>query len=330
VQRLLALARLVAFPNTARQLIRAQSLDALQILDRLADRPGFPMEALRAAAADRASVVPTFLSAIEQYLARDSKPISADALFFVFHLLGEWREKAAYRPLARLLRCPPDMLDPILGGAITETTHRVMAAVCDGDPEPLYRIIVDANADEFVRSRMCEALAMAARNGEIQRAEAARFLHDCYSELKPQEECFVWNGWQSAIALLGLAELKPIVKQAFARGLISAGWLSFAHFEQDLQLTIEDPAALPHRSDGEFSLFGDTIEELSGWYCFSSTAKGNAERELPRPDLLISSRPMINPLRKVGRNDPCPCGSGRKFKKCCLPNEFDPTALRAT
>ena len=21
---------------------------------------------------------------------------------------------------------------------------------------------------------------------------------------------------------------------------------------------------------------------------------------------------------KVGRNDPCPCGSGRKYKKCCL------------
>jgi uncharacterized protein YecA (UPF0149 family) len=21
---------------------------------------------------------------------------------------------------------------------------------------------------------------------------------------------------------------------------------------------------------------------------------------------------------KVGRNDPCPCGSGRKFKRCCL------------
>lgn len=21
--------------------------------------------------------------------------------------------------------------------------------------------------------------------------------------------------------------------------------------------------------------------------------------------------------RRIGRNDPCPCGSGRKFKKCC-------------
>lgn len=24
------------------------------------------------------------------------------------------------------------------------------------------------------------------------------------------------------------------------------------------------------------------------------------------------------PLYRAGRNEPCPCGSGRKFKKCCL------------
>ncbi|MBU0800892.1 MAG: SEC-C domain-containing protein [Alphaproteobacteria bacterium] len=27
---------------------------------------------------------------------------------------------------------------------------------------------------------------------------------------------------------------------------------------------------------------------------------------------------LRNPMRDVGRNDPCPCGSGGKFKKCCL------------
>jgi uncharacterized protein len=31
----------------------------------------------------------------------------------------------------------------------------------------------------------------------------------------------------------------------------------------------------------------------------------------------LSSTPNIAPSR-VGRNDPCPCGSGKKFKKCCL------------
>jgi len=26
-------------------------------------------------------------------------------------------------------------------------------------------------------------------------------------------------------------------------------------------------------------------------------------------------------MAKPARNDPCPCASGKKYKKCCLPNE---------
>ena len=25
-------------------------------------------------------------------------------------------------------------------------------------------------------------------------------------------------------------------------------------------------------------------------------------------------------IKKIGRNDPCPCGSGKKYKKCCGAN----------
>jgi len=34
----------------------------------------------------------------------------------------------------------------------------------------------------------------------------------------------------------------------------------------------------------------------------------------------VSQQPMASVPRteeKVGRNDPCPCGSGKKYKKCC-------------
>jgi hypothetical protein len=27
-------------------------------------------------------------------------------------------------------------------------------------------------------------------------------------------------------------------------------------------------------------------------------------------------------MDRVGRNDPCPCGSGKKYKKCCLADTF--------
>lgn len=30
------------------------------------------------------------------------------------------------------------------------------------------------------------------------------------------------------------------------------------------------------------------------------------------------TEPFTNITKSVGRNDPCPCGSGKKFKKCCL------------
>ena len=28
--------------------------------------------------------------------------------------------------------------------------------------------------------------------------------------------------------------------------------------------------------------------------------------------------PYIREEEKIGRNDPCPCGSGKKYKKCCM------------
>ncbi|HMA72376.1 MAG TPA: DUF1186 domain-containing protein [Xanthobacteraceae bacterium] len=304
-------------------------MDAAQILNRLVYQEPLPVEALRAASADRARLAPIFVNAIEQYVSPDGDRAARDSLFFIFHLLGEWREKSAYRPLARLLRRPPDDLDEILGGAITETPHRVMAAVFDGDPEPLYEVILDPEADEYIRSCMLETIAMATLNGEMPRAEAARFLWTCYDEIKPQEECWVWQGWQSAIALLGLVELRPLVEQAFARDLISNTWLGFHHFEQDLQQAIDNPTALPRQSGGEYSLFGDTVEELSRWYCFRPEEPVKKREDIRQETVLWQRGTMVNPQRKIGRNDPCPCGSGRKFKKCCLTADVGLAALLA-
>jgi len=36
-----------------------------------------------------------------------------------------------------------------------------------------------------------------------------------------------------------------------------------------------------------------------------------------RPEYRQRVQPIRNTAPKVGRNDPCPCGSGKKYKKCC-------------
>jgi len=45
------------------------------------------------------------------------------------------------------------------------------------------------------------------------------------------------------------------------------------------------------------------------------------ERETTSAAQVVEGRALIEPIQtedKPGRNDPCPCGSGKKFKRCCL------------
>ena len=32
----------------------------------------------------------------------------------------------------------------------------------------------------------------------------------------------------------------------------------------------------------------------------------------------VKKQPVRSAAKKVGPNDPCPCGSGKKYKKCCM------------
>ena len=283
----------------------------MQILEKLGSGVGLPTEAIRAATVDRSTVAPLLLDAIDR--CEPTSEVEENGLFMAFHLLGQWREKSAYRTIARFLRRPD--VELILGDGITETAHRVLASVFDGDPHPIYEIILDSEADEIVRGRACDALVILVLRGELDRTVVAEFLRSAFDDLQPRDICFVWDGWQCAIALLALVELVPLVREAFRLGFIDKMSMSFKDFEDDLKA-----AGAGRSSDSkerkEYEPFGDVIDELSGWAMFEPKQQ---------PDQITSSQrldpwpmPARNPFRNVGRNDPCPCGSGKKFKKCCI------------
>jgi hypothetical protein len=283
-------------------------MDVSAIINQLDSGAGLPRAALLAAGRQQQEMAPVFAGEIEKYLSSASgESSSSDALFFMVHLLGSWRETKAYRPLARLLRRPEEELDAIFGDGLTETCHRVMAAVFDGDPQPIYDIILDPTAFEFIRSSMCETLAMLVWQGQLDRAQVARFLRDCFMHLLPQANSVVWDGWQQTIAILGLKELSPLVEKAFERGYVASWILSFENFQERLHDALESPGHALHTEGRYYTPFGDTIEELSRWHAFSAEAE--RQRRLEQ---------ALNRPKDVGRNDPCPCGSGKKYKKCCL------------
>ena len=49
--------------------------------------------------------------------------------------------------------------------------------------------------------------------------------------------------------------------------------------------------------------------------------------EPDKPEDISDLERLLNPPQlvssdKIGRNDPCPCGSGKKYKKCCGTGEW--------
>ena len=54
----------------------------------------------------------------------------------------------------------------------------------------------------------------------------------------------------------------------------------------------------------------------------SAISSMNIEGETaPKTNQTEKAQPIVNDGPKVGRNDPCPCGSGKKYKNCCGKNQ---------
>lgn len=52
---------------------------------------------------------------------------------------------------------------------------------------------------------------------------------------------------------------------------------------------------------------------------YQQTSSANSQITQSIPVDIKNPLPTVSKKTKTGRNDPCPCGSGKKYKKCCLP-----------
>ncbi len=59
-----------------------------------------------------------------------------------------------------------------------------------------------------------------------------------------------------------------------------------------------------------------SIFEEHGWE-YTIEMDKNEPEDVTDLEILLNTPKPVRADKKVGRNDPCPCGSGKKYKKCC-------------
>ena len=247
----------------------------LKVLSQGHDR--WPGEALEAASAQRSEVGVLLLEKLAQAVAEIEKLDAAgfpkanvkrflkapSPLFFGVFLLADWRERAAYRPFARLMRFPWVGHDNLLGEpALEEPGYRIMASLFDGDPQVIFDIILDGGADRSVRFWQWHALTLIALEGKLDRIVAADFARQAFGKLsRDEEESLIWSGWEKLVSRLALTDLAPLVRKAHDAELLVES--TYEEFQEDLEYAVAHPDA-PCRPGDELQAFAG-VQELESW-----------------------------------------------------------------
>lgn len=311
------------------------SLSATECLERLALARQAPPELLRAAMAGLDEIAPALLALTER--AADGEALSDDEATLMFrglHLLGTARDTRAFQPLLRLLRREISDLEELLGDATTESLPRIVAGVFDGDAEALFAAVIDGRIYELIRCPLLKTAAFLCWDGRIDRGRMIAFLERFHDQPLVKSYDAAWDGWQDAIALLGLRTLVPRVERAWRRDHVPEILTDKEFFAEMLARAEVSPRDGTRFDEEGLGYFEDIVEALS-WTASEEDFDAypdaeddalddktpldiDAEEEATNARTGDTHVPATNPLRNVGRNDPCPCGSGKKAKRCCL------------
>jgi hypothetical protein len=98
--------------------------------------------------------------------------------------------------------------------------HRILAAVCEGDLEPIKRLVLNRDADEFSRGVAVAALALLAVWAEVPRHTMVDYFAWLAREGLEREPSYVWSALASESADMEALVVFPELRRAYDDGLI--------------------------------------------------------------------------------------------------------------
>ena len=136
----------------------------------------------------------------------------------------------------------------------------------------------------------------------------------CNCSTRPgKTTCLAMDHLRSSVGLRGYAQIDPKVEyKREGMRIFEQMWTSVGERVTDLIFRME-------QLDEGF--VGSTWKESEAIHQDAQSAGEIAAQQqaaIEGTEVDHKPQPIRNRQQRVGRNDPCPCGSGKKFKKCCM------------
>ncbi len=293
------------------QIHELPSIDIREIIEQVRFAKELPKRQLRECIERSEEAIPVLMEILEAELANGFQSDDDHTVPYCLLLLGELRHRSAYPLLLRLARHP--QVEEFLGDLVTEALGRCLAACWDGSVESLLDLAKDATLEENPRGQGVSALVCLAVAQERSREETLGDIQDLLREALNTESSEI-----ASACVIALWDLYPdpateaLAHEVYAKGLVDDDILPQADLD-DVVLQGFESVWNESQEESLCSLQVDAVADSNWWACWEDEEDDDLDNEVwvpPEPIEQLKSE-------KVGRNDPCPCGSGMKFKKCC-------------
>lgn len=294
-----------------------------EILDsiRYNDDRIFPRKRLQELITEKEEMIPHLLDVMKEVRENPDAVLDYPTRFdhiYACYLLAQFRVKEFFPLWIDILKFPDEMPHNLFGDVITEDADRILASVYDGDIEAIKGLIEDAEVDEYVRQAGMTCLVVLVYNEELSREEVLDYFKTLMTTKLQTDNFYVNAGIVNACTDLYPDEVYNEIKDLYKKDVVESGAVNIHDVDRTLQESKEMYLKRQKQSNRS-SYINDTIEELHWWATFKQPERKRRRRKVRKtamPQLSMKTNPAKK-VDKVGRNEPCPCGNGKKHKKCC-------------
>lgn len=309
-----------------------KNVDEIHSMDDIVDdlryvTVGFPEAAIESALHRQVEITPILLNFLHEAINNYK---SMEDLYFghlhALYLLAKFREKEAYPLAINIMSLPDDWPDTILGDTITEDLHNIVGSLYSGDLTSIHKVIENPDLNTWSRNAALKTLLVLVKEKILERSEVVLYFKTLFDHPSFKDDYMATTNLINASCDLYPDELQDQIQLAFDRGMVDDFSVNMKWVKSVLSNT-QEAALEKYLNDDHYGLINDDdIRSMKHWACFSERIEKNIENEFEysKPEKTPSSYnfthvlPYTRTSSKIGRNDPCPCSSGKKYKKCCL------------
>lgn len=226
-------------------------------------------------------------------------------------LLGEWRDERAFEPLLAMASFDEATLESLWGDSLNTLYMRALASTCAGRHSQMRALITNASAPPFVRLALLEAWQACVLEGDAEQGEwEAVAWQVCEAEAQRLRALPAGKRDDNLLALTCANLLDMHVEKAAMQG---RQWLLEGLFHEHTLNESDFTAAREARDARRDAHYIFSAEGEAAWWA-AYFEEDDVDDDIPLWE--PPQQPIARTEPKIGRNDPCPCGSGRKYKKC--------------